>query len=73
MVAAGVGGTLLPTLAATPPAPSEALIAIRPFTAPAPSRTIGLVYRRGFPRIETIHTLVTLIREQVPSSVIAVA
>jgi LysR family hydrogen peroxide-inducible transcriptional activator len=69
MVAAGVGCTLLPALAAAPPSSSAALIAIRPFVEPVPFRTIGLVYRRGFPRLEMIHALVELLRQQVPASV----
>jgi DNA-binding transcriptional LysR family regulator len=60
-------------LTVTPPAPSDTLIAIRPFVAPAPARTIGLVYRRAFPRTEMVETLVDLIRQQVPSSVIPLA
>lgn len=72
MVAAGVGCTLLPVLAAAPSASSEALIAIRPFVEPAPFRTIGLVYRHGFPRLEMIHTLVDLVRQHVPASVVVI-
>jgi LysR family hydrogen peroxide-inducible transcriptional activator len=60
-------------LTVTPPASNDALIAIRPFVAPAPSRTIGLIYRRGFPRTEMTDTLADLIRKQVPSSVIPLA
>ena len=70
MVAAGVGCTLLPRLAAAVPSPSDTLMVLRPFADPAPSRTIGLVYRRGFPRAQTVKTLAELIRTEAPSDVI---
>lgn len=69
MVAAGVGCTLLPLLAAPAPAPSESLLVTRPFAKPAPYRTIGLVYRRGFPRAETVRAFATLIHGHMPSGV----
>ena len=69
MVAAGVGCTLLPALAVTPPSPSNQLIVIRHFTTPVPARTIGLVYRPGFPRLHTILALAELIRQYVPDLV----
>lgn len=72
MVAAGVGSTLLPVLAAAPPVSSEALIAIRPFVDPAPFRTIGLVYRRGFPRLEMLNVLIDLVQQHVPASVVVI-
>ena len=45
MVAAGVGVTLMPLLAVKPPIASTGNVSIRPFTEPAPSRTIALVWR----------------------------
>lgn len=69
MVAAGVACTLLPALAATPESPSASLITLRPFADPVPYRTIGLVYRRGFPRLHTILALAELIRQYVPDLV----
>ncbi len=69
MVAAGVGCTLLPALAASAPSPSEALIALRPFATPVPYRTLGLAYRRGFPRAETVQAFAELIRSHVPDGV----
>lgn len=69
MVAAGVGCTLLPKLAAAVPSPSDTLLVLRPFADPAPSRTIGLVYRRGFPRAQTVQTLAELMRIEAPPGV----
>lgn len=69
MVAAGMGCTLLPTLAAAVSLPSDALMVLRPFAKPVPARTIGLVYRQGFPRTETINLLAKLIRTQAPKGV----
>ncbi len=49
MVAAEVGVTLMPVLAVKPPIPATAAIALRPFSEPAPSRTIALVWRKSSP------------------------
>jgi LysR family hydrogen peroxide-inducible transcriptional activator len=73
MVAAGVGCTLLPMLAAATTSASEHLIALRPFVTPAPGRTIGLVWRQSFPRQNTARSLAELIRAHLPPGVIAVA
>jgi LysR family hydrogen peroxide-inducible transcriptional activator len=72
MVAAGVGCTLLPALAAATKSASEALIALRAFVDPAPHRTIGLVWRQSFPRPTTVHSLAELIRAHLPPGVMAV-
>jgi LysR family transcriptional regulator, hydrogen peroxide-inducible genes activator len=71
MVAAGVGCTLLPLLASLPGAGSvgDELVQIRPFVAPEPKRTIGLVWRRNYPRESTVRTLGALIRDCLPSAV----
>lgn len=63
--------TLLPGLAALLPSPSTALMALRPFAAPTPGRTIGLVWRRTFPRLETLRNLVELIAAHLPPGVMA--
>ena len=79
MVAAGVGCTLLPALAAGTPDTagkkpgSDRLIELRPFAAPVPSRTIGLAARRGFPRMELVRAVAALIRRHVPRSVQPIA
>jgi LysR family hydrogen peroxide-inducible transcriptional activator len=49
MVAANAGVTLMPVLSVKPPIPSTDNIALRPFQAPAPSRTIALVWRSSSP------------------------
>ncbi len=71
MVAAGVGCTLLPELAALPGTGSvrEDLVRMRPFKAPQPTRTIGLAWRHHYPRLSTIRVLGDLIRGQMPSIV----
>lgn len=68
MVAAGVGCTLLPLLASLPGAGSlqDDLVQIRPFAAPEPARTIGLVWRRTYSRAATVRTLGAMIRERLP-------
>ena len=71
MVAAGVGCTLLPHLAALPGAGSlhDNAVLIRPFAPPQPTRAIGLAWRRHFPRESTLRTLADLIRQSLPPSV----
>lgn len=49
MVAAGVGVTLLPELAARPPAPTSAGVTLLCFEDPAPSRRIAMFWRRTNP------------------------
>ena len=64
MVAAGVGVTLLPTLAVSAPVPSSPAIALRQFGPPAPHRDVALVWRRTsvFREVlpEVAHVLATL-------------
>ena len=71
MVAAGVGCTLLPRLAAVPGAGSidNGMVVIRSFKAPEPTRTIGLVWRHCYPREAMIRRLGELIRIHLPSAV----
>ena len=79
MVAAGVGCTLLPALAADAAGTggtkltSERLIELRPFAAPVPSRTIGLAARRGFPRMEMVRAFAELIKRHAPQGVALIA
>jgi LysR family hydrogen peroxide-inducible transcriptional activator len=75
MVAAGVGCTLLPQLAALPGAGSlhADTVSIRPFAAPLPTRTIGLAWRRNYPRESTVRMLAEWIRERLPPQVDKVA
>lgn len=70
MVAAGIGLTLLPELAIRLDSEMayRQLIEIRPFAPPAPSRTIGLAWRRQFPRQTTISALAEVIQRHLPAS-----
>lgn len=70
MVAAGVGCTLLPRLAAIPGAGSinNGMVEIRSFEAPEPMRTIGLAWRHGYSRKATIRGLGELIENNLPSA-----
>jgi LysR family hydrogen peroxide-inducible transcriptional activator len=72
MVAAGVGCTLLPRLAAHPSAGSvhASMVQIRPFAAPVPTRTIGIVWRRNYPRAGTVTRLAQLIMANLPAEVV---
>lgn len=64
MVAAGVGITLLPELAAPPPvAGQHSPLEIRAFKPPAPSRTLGIAWRKTSAREETIQRIADLIEE----------
>lgn len=54
MVAAGLGVTLLPRLAAEGPFASARGLVVRPFAPPAPSRVIGAAWRRSTSRAEAI-------------------
>jgi len=84
MVAAGVGCTLLPALAAdaagtggtkltSTKLAGQELIELRPFAAPVPSRTIGLAARRGFPRMEMVRAFADLIKRHAPQGVALIA
>jgi LysR family hydrogen peroxide-inducible transcriptional activator len=54
MVAAGLGITLLPRLAAEGPFASARSLVVRPLAPPAPSRVIGAAWRRSTSRAEAI-------------------
>ncbi|WP_293368496.1 hydrogen peroxide-inducible genes activator [Nevskia sp.] len=57
MVGSGLGITVMPNAAiANRPAEPNPLPTV-PFAAPAPSRTIGMVWRRSFPRLAAIRAL----------------
>ncbi len=68
MVAAGVGCTLLPALAAMPGVGSvqSGLVQTRPFQAPVPTRTIGLAWRHRFAREKTVEHLAEVILANLP-------
>lgn len=69
MVAAGAGVTLLPKLASTGANAASELVVYRPFADPVPSRTVGLAYRRSFPRPEAVHALAETVRAAVADDV----
>ncbi|GIX36965.1 MAG: hypothetical protein KatS3mg127_0204 [Silanimonas sp.] len=50
MVAAGVGITLLPVLAVTPPVPPQPNLRLLPFADPPPKRRVALFWRRSSAR-----------------------
>ena len=57
MVAGGVGITVLPATSTTTTGGASDLIRILPFARPAPTRRVGLAWRRSFPRPEAIEAL----------------
>ena len=57
MVAANAGLTLMPVLSVKPPIPATDNIVLRPFEAPAPNRTIVLVWRKSSPLGEFLRQL----------------
>jgi LysR family hydrogen peroxide-inducible transcriptional activator len=54
MVVAGLGITLLPELAVDSPFGSQRGLAIRRFANPAPSRTVGAVWRKSSTRASVV-------------------
>ena len=54
MVVAGLGITLLPELAVEAPFGSQRGLAVRRFAKPAPSRTVGAVWRKSSTRSQVI-------------------
>lgn len=71
MVAMGTGITLLPALAGSFCAEPlrQTLLRLRPFAPPAPTRKIGLVWRRHYTREETLIQLAELIDGHLPDGV----
>jgi LysR family hydrogen peroxide-inducible transcriptional activator len=63
MVASGMGITVLPCSAAGADRYSQRLLSIRRFSAPAPSRTVALAWRRHFPRPRALAALAEAIRD----------
>ncbi|MFL1466512.1 hydrogen peroxide-inducible genes activator [Marinobacter sp. DUT-3] len=57
MVASGLGITVLPLSAATAMQYHEDILAVRPFAAPVPFRTVALAWRVTFPRPKAIDVL----------------
>jgi LysR family hydrogen peroxide-inducible transcriptional activator len=65
MVAAGLGITLLPRLAAEGPFASARSLVVRPFAPPAPNRVIGAAWRRSTSRAEAIAAVCDVIARAV--------
>ncbi|HET8550259.1 MAG TPA: hydrogen peroxide-inducible genes activator, partial [Bryobacteraceae bacterium] len=61
MVASGVGITVVPAAAAEARTAENRLTAVKPFTAPVPSRRVALAWRRSFPRPRAVE----LVREAI--------
>ena len=61
MVAAGLGITLLPRLAAEGPFASARGLVVRPFAPPAPSRVIGAAWRRSTSRLAAIRAVCDIV------------
>jgi len=57
MVAGGVGITVLPATSTSTSGGASELIRILPFARPAPTRRVGLAWRRSFPRPDAIEAL----------------
>ncbi len=64
MVAAGTGITVLPRTSIMHGQHHDALIDIKPFSQPSPSRTVAVAWRKHYPRKEAIFT----IRDTIQSS-----
>jgi LysR family hydrogen peroxide-inducible transcriptional activator len=70
MVGMGLGITLLPSLAVdASPQLTKKTVEIRPFKAPPPGRTIGLVWRRRAPFPETFERLTDTFKRFLPKGV----
>lgn len=63
MVATGLGVTVLPSSAADEMAAQNPLVAVRPFSAPEPSRRVALAWRVTYPRSGAIDILRSAILE----------
>lgn len=63
MVASGLGVSVLPLSAVDNHRYAEGVIEVRPFTAPAPTRTVAIAWRATFPRPKAIDVLIDAIRQ----------
>jgi LysR family hydrogen peroxide-inducible transcriptional activator len=68
MVASGLGVTLLPALA-VPTEAARAGLHVRPFAAPAPARTLALVWRRRSPIAPALRRVAATLRAAYPDAV----
>ena len=72
MVRGGLGLTLLPALAIDAELTQDPTLRLRPFAAPTPARTLGLVWRSGSPRILEFETVAGALRDAAIASAPAV-
>ncbi len=72
MVAAGVGVTLLPELAVSPPVPPSPDVTLLRFRDPVPRREIAMYWRRTSPFAEFFTELATVMRE-LPDGLVEIA
>lgn len=63
MVAAGTGITVLPCTSMLNSQHNSELIKIKSFSAPQPSRTVALAWRKHYPRKEAIQLIIDCIRQ----------
>jgi LysR family hydrogen peroxide-inducible transcriptional activator len=73
MVASGLGVTLLPASALDVEVRGRRELAVRPFQRPAPSRELGLVWRRASQRGEEFRQLAAVLRRHTPRGLTPVA
>jgi LysR family transcriptional regulator, hydrogen peroxide-inducible genes activator len=66
MVVAGLGITLMPELAVESPFGSQRGLAIRQFGKPAPTRTVGAVWRKSSTRVAAIEAVCEVIEGLMP-------
>lgn len=69
LVSAGFGTTLVPALAIRKPWLAERGMLARPLRIPHAHRTVRLVYRRAFPRVQALQALAQVIVDQLPATV----
>ena len=62
MVTAGVGITLLPTLATIPPVPPSPDLRLRPFTDPVPRRELAMLWRPSNVRTDLLQSVASVLR-----------
>jgi LysR family hydrogen peroxide-inducible transcriptional activator len=69
LVGAGFGTTLVPALAIRKPWLAEREMIARPLHIPEAHRTIRLVHRRAFPRVQALQALAQVIVDELPNTV----
>lgn len=71
MVASGLGVSVMPASSADLIPPDDALLRVRPFAEPAPTRCVGLAWRTSFPRHKAIDLVRTALTDcQLPGTTV---